>query len=142
MLLRMHERQFTSAEVMERTGISARQLQWWDERKVVVPGRDGRRRVYSEAQLAEVAVICELRRKGFSLQRVRKLMRALHREFGRSMVELAARTSDCHLLTDGKNIYIETSAAQVIDVLKNARQPLLAVCVSDAVRLAGAGPDG
>ncbi|MGE5114105.1 MAG: hypothetical protein ACM3JB_24865, partial [Acidobacteriaceae bacterium] len=34
---------------------------------------------------------------------------------------------------DGRNIFIENSAAGVIDVLKNSRQPLLAVCLSDTV---------
>jgi DNA-binding transcriptional MerR regulator len=130
------EPEFTSAKVIELTGITPRQLQWWDERKVVVPARQGRRRVYSEEQLAEVAVICELRRKGFSLQRVRKVMRTLQREFGKRLVEVASSSDDCHLLTDGRSIYVKTSAEQVIDVLKNARQPMLAVCLSDAVRLA------
>ena len=63
--------QFTSSQVIERTGITPRQLQWWDERGVVVPAREGRRRVYSADDLAEVAVICDLRQRGFSLQRVR-----------------------------------------------------------------------
>jgi hypothetical protein len=39
-----------------------------------------------------------------------------------------------HLLTDGRRIYVETSAQQVIDVLKNSRQPLLSVCLSDTLR--------
>jgi hypothetical protein len=38
------------------------------------------------------------------------------------------------LLTDGKRIYLETSEREVIDILKNARQPILGVCLSDAVR--------
>ena len=62
---------FTSREVMALTGITLRQLQWWDERRIVVPAREGHRRLYSNEDLAEVAVICELRGRGFSLQRVR-----------------------------------------------------------------------
>ena len=65
-------------------GASPRQLQWWwDERRIVVPAREGHRRLYSMEDLAEVAVICELRRRGFSLQRVRKVMRFLQRESGK-----------------------------------------------------------
>lgn len=128
------ELRFTSNEVVERTGITPRQLQWWDERGIVVPQREGRRRLYTLADLAEVAVICELRRKGFSLQRVRKVMRFLQREFGKRLVETVSGGSDYHLLTDGRNIYLETSPAQVIDILKNARQPMMTVCLSDAVR--------
>src|ERR1700747_1800273 len=68
------QQQFTSREVIVLTGITPRQLQWWDERGVVVPSRQGHRRLYSMEELAEVAVICELRRRGFSLQRVRKVI--------------------------------------------------------------------
>jgi DNA-binding transcriptional MerR regulator len=84
--------------------------------------------------LAEIAVVCQLRKKGFSLQRVRKIMRYLQRELGKRLVETVTAGSDYHLLTDGKRIYLENSANQVIDILKNARQPILAVCLSDAVR--------
>ena len=59
----MAERQFTSNEVIRLTGITARQLQWWDERGLVVPSREGRNRLYSSDDLAEIAVLSELRRK-------------------------------------------------------------------------------
>jgi DNA-binding transcriptional MerR regulator len=127
------EQSFTSADVMELTGITARQLQWWDERKIVVPQRRGRNRVYSLDDLAEVAVICELRRKGFSLQRVRQVMRYLQRELGKRLIETVTSGSEYHLLTDGKRIYLENSERQIIDLLKNSRQPLLAICLTDAV---------
>lgn len=125
---------FTSKEVIELTGITARQLQWWDERKIVVPERQGRNRVYSLDDLAEVAVICGLRRKGFSLQRVRQVMRYLQRELGKRLVETVTSGSEYHLLTDGKRIYLENSERQIIDLLKNSRQPLLSVCLTDAVQ--------
>ena len=68
---------FSSKDVVALTGISPRQLQWWDEQGIVSPARRGRNRTYSMPDLMEVAVLCELRRKGFSLQRVRKVMRFL-----------------------------------------------------------------
>ena len=125
---------FTSREVIDYTGITARQLQWWDERRVVVPAREGHRRVYSMEDLAEIAVICELRRKGFSLQRVRKVMRFLQREFGKRLAQTVSGASEYHLLTDGRTLYLETSPRQIVDILKNACQPVLAICLSDAVR--------
>src|SRR3954471_6941452 len=126
--------QFTSADVIELTGITARQLQWWDERKIVVPKRHGRNRAYSLDDLAEVAVICELRRKGFSLQRVRQVMRYLQRELGKRLVETVTSGSEYHLLTDGKRIYLENSERQIVDLLKNSRQPILSICLTDAVQ--------
>jgi DNA-binding transcriptional MerR regulator len=125
---------FTSRDVVSLTGITPRQLQWWDERHIVVPSREGRRRLYSMEDLAEVAVICELRRRGFSLQRVRKVMRFLQREFGKRLAEIVSGTSEYHLLTDGKTLYLETSPRQIVDILKNARQPMLTICLSDTVR--------
>jgi DNA-binding transcriptional MerR regulator len=127
-------RNFTSRDVVRLTGISPRQLQWWDEQGIVSPARSGRNRTYSFADLAEISVICELRRRQFSLQRVRKVLRFLQREFGKRLVETLSSGGEVHLLTDGDRIYVETSARQVIDVLKNSRQPLLTVCLSDALK--------
>jgi len=131
--MRLQER-FISKEVVRLAGITLRQLQWWDERGVVKPERQGHRRVYSINQLTEVAVICQLRRKGFSLQEVRKVMRFLAHEFGKGLAEIVERNSEIHLLTDGKRLYLETSAKQIVDILKNSDQPILGVCLSDAVR--------
>ncbi|MGE5110444.1 MAG: MerR family transcriptional regulator, partial [Acidobacteriaceae bacterium] len=116
---------FTSHDVVALTGITARQLQWWDERGIVVPAREGHRRLYTLDDVAEIAVICELRRRGFSLQRVRKVIRFLQRELGKRLVETVSAGAEYHLLTDGRNIFLENSAQGVIDVLKNSRQPLL-----------------
>jgi DNA-binding transcriptional MerR regulator len=130
---------FPSREVIALTGITARQLQWWDERGVVKPEREGRRRLYSMNQLTEIAVICQLRRKGFSLQGVRKVVRFLDREFGKGLAEIVDRNSETHLLTDGKHLYLETSAKQIVDILKNSDQPILGICLTDAVRQVRAG---
>jgi DNA-binding transcriptional MerR regulator len=130
---------FTSAQVVKFTGITLRQLQWWDERGMVVPRREGHRRLYSMEDLAEVAVICELRQRGFSLQRVRKVMSFLQRELGKRLYESASTNSQIHLLTDGKNIFIKDSPESIVDVLKNSRQPILAVCLSDTVQRIQAG---
>src|SRR3989442_12873045 len=125
---------FSSRDVVALTGITPRQLQWWDEQGIVVPAREGHRRLYSMGDLTEVAVICELLRRGFSLQRVRKGMRFLQREFGKGLAETVGGASDYHLLTDGSSLYLETSARQIVDILKNAHQPMLAICLSDTVR--------
>jgi DNA-binding transcriptional MerR regulator len=130
---------FTSQDVMALTGITARQLQWWDERGIVRPEREGHRRLYSMGHLTAVAVICELRRKGFSLQGVRKVMRFLDREIGKGLAEVVSSDSEYHLLTDGKRLYLETSARQIVDILKNSDQPILGICLTDAVRQVRAG---
>jgi len=125
--------------VVQLTGISPRQLQWWDERGIVVPARDGHKRVYSLDDLAEVAVICELRQRGFSLQKIRWVIRFLERELGQRLVDTVRAASEYHLLTDGRHIFLEDSARGLVNLLKNSRQPMLAVCLSDTVQRIVAG---
>ncbi len=102
------QQQFTSNEVLALTGITARQLQWWDERGIVVPERQGHRRIYGWEDLVTVAVICQLRRRGFSLQRVRKVIRFLQQEFGPSIAVTVNAASEYHLLTDDTHLYLRT----------------------------------
>jgi DNA-binding transcriptional MerR regulator len=134
-------RLFTSNDVIILTGITARQLQWWDERGIVAPGRQGHRRIYSWDELVTVAVICQLRRRGFSLQRMRKVIGFLQQEFGTTLAATVSASSEqeYHLLTDGTHLYLRTSARQVVDLLKNARQPMFDICLSDEVRRVRAG---
>jgi DNA-binding transcriptional MerR regulator len=114
--------------------VSLRQLQWWDERKVVSPRHEGHKRIYLPEEVVEITVIAELRRKGFSLQKIRRVLRFLQREMGRRLAEVLANESNLHLLTDGKSIYLEDQQDRIIDLLKNARQPMFLVCVSDQVK--------
>ena len=125
---------YSSGEVAEIAGVSLRQLQWWDERGVVSPRQEGHRRVYAAQEVVEVSVIAELRRKSFSLQKIRRVLRFLHKEMGKRLADAVASESDIHLITDGKNIYLEDQPNRVIDVLKNATQPMFLVCVTDQLR--------
>jgi DNA-binding transcriptional MerR regulator len=120
---------FTSSQVSHRTGLTPRQLQWWDEQGIVVPTRQGHRRLYSSKDLAELAVLCDLRQRGFSLQRIRKMIGLLRREFGQRLADLASYGPGLHLLTDGDSIFLCDSECGVIDLLRNTQQPLLAICL-------------
>src|SRR3982751_6011495 len=128
------EQCFTSSDVAKIAEVSLRQLQWWDERKVVSPRHEGHKRVYTPEEVVEITVIAELRRKGFSLQKIRRVLRFLQREMDRRLSEVLQSESDLHLVTDGKSIYLEDHQERIIDILKNARQPMFLVCVSDQVR--------
>lgn len=120
---------FTSSQVSQHTGLTPRQLQWWDEQGIVVPARRGRRRIYSAKDVAELRVLADLRRRGFSLQRIRRMIAVLRREFGHRLADLTAHNGELHLLTDGRSIYLCDSQQGVIDLLRNAQQPLLALCL-------------
>ena len=129
-----NQRTYTSTDVARIAQVSLRQLQWWDERKVVSPRHDGHKRVYLPEEVVEITVIAELRRKGFSLQKIRRVLRFLQKEMGRRLGEVLGNDSSLHLLTDGKSIFLEDQQDRIIDLLKNARQPMFLVCVSDQVR--------
>ena len=125
---------YNSSEVARICGVSLRQLQWWDERNVVSPRQDGHKRIYMPEEVVEISVIAELRRKGFSLQKIRRVLRFLQKDMGKRLSEALSSSSDVHLLTDGKSIYLEDAPNRIIDLLKNARQPMFLVSVTDQVK--------
>src|SRR5579872_1766130 len=129
---------YNSSEVARICGVSLRQLQWWDERSVVSPRQDGHKRIYMPEEVVEISVIAELRRKGFSLQKIRRVLRFLQKDMGKRLSEALSAPSDVHLLTDGKSIYLEEAPDRIIDLLKNARQPMFLVSVTDQVKRLGA----
>lgn len=90
--------------------------------------------MYSLEEVVEITVIAELRRKGFSLQKIRRVLRFLQREMGKRLVNVFSSDSDLNLVTDGKSIYLEENQSRVIDILKNARQPMFLVSVTDQAR--------
>lgn len=70
-----------TAAVAKLCGVSLRQLQWWDEQGLVVPGRvqrsagSGSARVYSADDVRRVRVVGTLLRKGFTLRQVRVVLK-------------------------------------------------------------------
>jgi DNA-binding transcriptional MerR regulator len=125
---------YNSSDVARICGVSLRQLQWWDERSVVSPRQDGHKRIYMAEEVVEISVIAELRRKGFSLQKIRRVLRFLQKDMGKRLADALTGSADVYLLTDGKSIYLEEAASRIIDLLKNARQPMFLVSVTDQVR--------
>ncbi len=124
---------YSSNEVSKITGVSLRQLQWWDEQGVVSPIQRGHRRMYQLHEVIEVSLITELRAKGISLQKIRKVLGFLKNELGGEFIEAVQGDGEVHLLTDGENLYLESNHRTIVDILKNSKQPLIGVCISDQV---------
>ena len=124
---------FSTSDVLQLTGVSARQLQWWDERRVVVPEREGRNRIYSVADLVEILVIEELRRRHISLQQVRRVLRFLRKEVHVRLSDIVQGSREHHLLLDGKHVYLESDSRQIVDLMRNTDQPMLLICLTDTV---------
>src|SRR5436190_23012021 len=78
---------YNSSDVARICGVSLRQLQWWDERNVVSPRQDGHKRIYMAEEVVEISVVAELRRKGFSLQKIRRVVRFLQKDSGKRLSE-------------------------------------------------------
>ena len=100
------ERAFTWERVRRLTGLSKRQLQYWDERRFLRPslsaGRGrGHPRLYSFRDLVALRVAAELRRQGISLQEIRKVERHLRAlDYSHPLAELK------FFVTDGR-LYFE-----------------------------------
>jgi MerR HTH family regulatory protein len=106
----------TTRELVERTQITGRQLQWWEEHRVIACRREGRRRVFDDAQALAALVIRELRRKGISLQRIRSW-------------RLTPADAD-YLVTDGRRL-IWCAREEVIPCVQLAPGPCWVICVAD-----------
>lgn len=126
----MKQQTFSTKDVRKLTGVTARNLQWWDECNVIAPRREGHSRIYEPSDVIEVSVIGELRRKGISLQRVRRLLQIFRRE----MNKRPTIRGSLYLVTDGKTAHIEEQHGRIFELFKKARGPLLVVCISDHVR--------
>ncbi len=130
----MLQNSFSTREVLEVTGVSARQLQWWDERRIVIPARSGRIRVYSLSNLVDILLIEQLRRRGVSLAQVRRVLRMLRAELPDGIEDLLEGRSQYHLLLDGRRVFLETDTRQVLDLLQSSMQPMLLISLAETVK--------
>src|SRR5260221_12182979 len=86
---------YTTREVAAMTGLTARQLQWWDARRVFAShiaskktSRGGyTERRYTPVDLLELVVLAELLRQGVSVGQLRRLLDTLREQFGVRLFE-------------------------------------------------------
>ena len=136
------KKNYSSREVAKLTGLSARQLQWWDARKVLTPTVASHRtdaggfteRRYSPIELYELLALAELRRRGFSVHKIRTLLRTLQRRFGVRLYDAISGGGKVGLLTDGREIYARTSAGEFYNLLRAPGQPLLVLGEEGALK--------
>jgi len=129
------KKNYSSREVASLTGLSARQLQWWDSRKLIKPSVASHRteaggfteRRYSPVDLFELAVLADLRRNGLSVSKIRLLIDTLRKRFGIRLFDAIGGGGSITLLTDGKEIYARTESGQFFNLLREPSQPLLVV---------------
>ena len=122
---------FLSADVARMAGVSLRQMQWWDERKLISPRIKDHRRVYITEQVLEILTVAALRRKGLSLQRIRKVLRLLRRELGQQRSSLLEGESKVYLITDGNSVVVDEQPDGVLNRIAEAKHPMYLVCLTD-----------
>ncbi len=111
---------FGAKVVKEITGVSRMQLQHWDRTGIVRPSikigaGKGSRREYSFKDLVQLKVAKRLREQGISLQKIRKALEFLRRNFP----DVKAPLAELRFITDGVDIFVLTHDPDVIlDALK------------------------
>ena len=117
------------------TGLTARQLQWWDQHRLfashIAPKKTARggytERRYSPVDLLELLVLGELRRQGLSVQQLRLLLDTLRQQFHVRLFETIGGGGPLTLLTDGHDVYGRTSNGDLFNLLRDPLQPLLMI---------------
>jgi DNA-binding transcriptional MerR regulator len=125
---------YTSREVAAMTGLSARQLQWWDARRVFAAAIGAQRteaggfteRRYTPLDVLELQVLADLRRRGFSIPRLRRLLKTLREVFGVRLYEAIGDDGSLTLFIGGDQLYARTPEGRFYN-LDEPTQPLLMV---------------
>jgi DNA-binding transcriptional MerR regulator len=126
---------YSAREVAAKTGLSARQLQWWDAKRLFMSAVASRRtaaggfteRRYTPVDLLELMVLADLRRQGLSVGRIRQLLDTLRTRFGLRLFDAIGGAGSLTLLTDGREIYARTSSGAFFNLLRDPAQPMLVV---------------
>jgi DNA-binding transcriptional MerR regulator len=125
---------YTAPELMRLTGMSRKNVTYWAKIGLVSPtlrnpnAENGRPALfYSGTEVVKALIVCELRRRGFSLRQVQQVARNLQ-ERGIELYE-----SEAYLLTDGYSVYYAFNDGEVVDVLKHHHQLLLLVPIHEQV---------
>jgi DNA-binding transcriptional MerR regulator len=132
---------YSSREVTQLTGLTARQLQWWAERKLFPPAVPSHKtdaggyteRRYTPIELLELMVLADLRRRGFTVATIRRLLNVLKTRFKTRLYDAIEGGGPVTLFVDGLNIYARTEAGELFNMLVDPSQPLL--MIGDDVRL-------
>ena len=126
---------YSSREVASLTGLTARQLQVWDISGLISSAIPSRRtaaggyteRRYTPIDLFELLVLADLRRRGFSIPQLHRIVKVLKEEFGARLFEATGGGGGVRLLTDGREIYARTDRGELFNLLRTPAQPLLVV---------------
>ena len=115
------KKSYSSREVAVLTGLTARQLQWWDARRLFLAAVATKRtaaggyteRRYSPIDVLELQTLADLRRRGFSIPRLRRLLTALRDIFGIRLYEAIGEDGPVTLFVGGDQLYARTAKGHI-----------------------------
>ena len=124
---------YSAREVAALTGLTARQLQWWDANRIFLSAIASRptisggftERRYSPVDVLELLALGELRRRGFTPASLKQMMDTLRDYFRRRLSETLDDAGEVRLLTDGRGLFLRTRQGHVFDLLADPTQPLI-----------------
>ena len=124
---------YTSREVAALTGLTARQLQWWDARRLFKPAIAPHRteaggfteRRYTPLDVLELQVLADLRRRGFSIPRLRRLLASLRDVFGVRLYEAIGDGGPMTLFIGGDQLYARTEDGRFFNMDQPTQQLLM-----------------
>ena len=125
---------YSSREVAAMTGLSARQLQWWDSNRLFASAVASQRteaggyteRRYTPLDVLELQALADLRHRGFTVARLRALLETLRDLFGIRLYEAIGEGGPLTLFVGGDRIYARAADGRLFD-LDAPTQPLLMV---------------
>lgn len=109
---------YTTNDVARVAAVTLRQLQWWDENRLLSPAMEGHHRLYTQGEMFTAMLFRELRERGFSLT----VIKNIHRKIARQNVTLP-HPQRCWLLTNGKEVTMVGEDSLAIALLKERRTP-------------------
>ena len=127
------EPRFRTAEVARLAGVSLRQLQVWEEKRVAAASRSGRVRLYTASQALFVVVVAELRRRGLSFQRLRRLSVVLRQMLADHRIDEHASIPCAFILTDGRQVQFADSPNKTCELVSNFFRPIVCINVSECL---------
>ena len=124
---------YSAREVAALTGLTARQLQWWDANRIFLSAIASRptssggftERRYSPVDVLELLALGDLRRQGFTPAVLKQMMDTLRDYFRRRLSEALDDAGEVRLLTDGRGLFLRTRQGHVFDLLADPTQPLV-----------------
>ncbi len=125
---------YSSREVVSLTGLTASQLQWWDSRRLFAPAVAPRRteaggfteRRYTPLDVLELQVLADLRRRGFSIPRLRHLLSTMRDVFNVRLYEAIGDGGALTLFIGGDQLFAKTADGRLYN-LDRPTEPLLMV---------------